>query len=245
MKINSSKNASALFESERKGLTLLSQTKTIRIPEIVHYSEVNNSAFLLLEYIEQGISTPLFWKELGYQLASLHRNTNDFFGLDSNNFIGTLPQQNNLSDNWIDFFINERIQPQIDLAIIQRKIDSQTIFKFYTLFKILPNIFPEEQPALIHGDLWNGNFLCDQNSKPVLFDPSVSYGHREMDLAMSQLFGGFDKLFYQSYDEAFQIHEGFDQRVEIYQLYYLMVHVNLFGGGYLNTVKNILSRFLD
>ncbi len=243
--MNNSAQASAMFESEVKGLQLLADTKTIRIPEIVYYSNVDDISFLLLEYIERGTPSSSFWKDFGNALALLHQVSNDYFGLDFDNFIGSLPQQNNPKDNWVDFFIEERLQPQIDLAIEGAAIDRITLSKFKKLYKKLPDILPEEQPALIHGDLWNGNFLTGLNKKAILFDPSVCFAHREMDLAMSQLFGGFDQLFYYSYQEAFPLQKGFDDRIEIYQLYYLMVHVNLFGEGYLNSVKNIISRYVD
>ncbi len=243
--MNSSPDALTMFESEAYGLKLLKDTGSINIPEVLFCSKVDKVAFLLLNFIEQGLKNTDFWKTFGFQLAALHKTSNDSFGLDSNNYIGSLPQQNNQADNWIDFYIKERLQPQIDLAVKLSALDSTTIAKFEKLYKKLPDIFPTEPPALIHGDLWNGNFLINTKNQPVLIDPSVSFAHREMDLAMSQLFGGFDTLFYMSYDEAFPVEKGFDQRVEIYQLYYLMVHVNLFGGGYLSSVKNILSRYVD
>ena len=225
-------------------MQLLSAPNAIRVPKIIHSSKIDNQAFLLLEYIESGRATSDFWVNFGQQLAELHKNSNDYFGLDSSNFIGSLPQQNNQKNNWVDFFIEERIQPQIDLAVKHSAIDTSTISKFENLFKKLGHIFPTENPSLIHGDLWSGNYLADSENNPVIFDPSVCYGHREMDLAMSQLFGGFDRLFYTSYNESFPLENDFDDRVEIYQLYYLMVHVNIFGGGYLNSVNNILNRYV-
>jgi protein-ribulosamine 3-kinase len=245
LKMNHSSQTFEMFESEVSGLQLLSSAGLIKIPEVIYYSQADNVSFLLLEYIERGTPSAAFWIDFGVQLAALHQITNKYFGLDSDNFIGSLAQSNQPTDKWVDFFINERLQKQIELAIEQNAIDKITISKFELLFKKLPDIFPEEQPALIHGDLWNGNFLVNSNGKPVIFDPSVCFAHREMDLAMSHLFGGFDQLFYEAYHEFFPIEKGFDQRLEIYQLYYLMVHVNLFGGGYLKSVKNILSRFVD
>lgn len=232
-----------MFQSEAAGLKLLSDSKAIKIPEVIFYDQAENVAFLLLEFIERGHPTANFWKEFGFQLADLHRVSNSCFGLNINNYIGSLPQQNNPADTWVDFFINDRLRPQINLAIKNSAIDSDTLSKFEKLHLKLPEIFPEEPPSLIHGDLWNGNFLADTKGQPVLIDPSVCFAQREMDLAMSQLFGGFDQLFYEAYFAAFPIQKHFDQRVEIYQLYYLMVHVNLFGGGYLNAVNSILKRF--
>ncbi len=244
LKMSNSPQASAMFEAEAKGLEMLAATKSLKIPEVIFYSSEDNVSFLLMEYIEQGVPTATFWKEFGYGLAELHRESNPFFGLDSDSFIGSLPQRNTPKDNWVDFFILERIQPQIDLAVNRSAIDKDAISKFEKLYIILPEIFPEEKPALIHGDLWNGNFIVTSQGMPAIFDPSVSFAYREMDLAMSMLFGGFDQKFYNAYNEAFPLQNGFENRVEIYQLYYLMVHVNLFGGSYLNAVKSILTKYV-
>ena len=179
----------------------------------------------------------------GKQLAQLHQNTNTSFGLEESNYIGSLLQQNNLHNNWIDFFINERLKPQIKLARDNGKIDLSTITKFERLYTKLDEIFPEEPPALLHGDLWSGNFMVDEKGGPVIIDPAVYFGHREMDIAMTKLFGGFNQQLYQSYNEHFPLEKGWEQRVDICNLYPLMVHVNLFGGGYLEQVKSILNKF--
>lgn len=133
--------------------------------------------------------------------------------------------------------------PQIKLAVHANLLNKADFDQFAKLFKKLPAICPTEKPALIHGDLWSGNFMVGPKREVVLIDPSTSFAHREMDLAMTQLFGGFDEAFYNTYQEVFPLENGFDQRVEIYQLYYLLVHLNLFGGGYGNSVRNILKRF--
>lgn len=243
IKLNSGANAVRMFDTEAKGLQLLAETRTLRIPAIIASGETPDGSFLLMEYIETDNRKTGFWEEFGASLASLHRNTSSQFGLDHSNFIGSLPQSNNWQVSWVDFFIYERLQPQLDLALTSSCLLNSDARLFEKLYQKLPGICPDEPPALIHGDLWSGNFLVSSNNHPVLIDPSVSYAHREMDLAMSRLFGGFDRPFYRSYEEAWPLSPGFEQRLPVFQLYYLMVHVNLFGGGYVGSVRSVLKQF--
>ncbi|MBK5285164.1 MAG: fructosamine kinase family protein [Bacteroidia bacterium] len=153
------------------------------------------------------------------------------------------PQSNSQKRTWAEFFISERLEKQIAFAKDLGVIDNSTIQQFNNLYKRLPELIPEEAPSLLHGDLWNGNFMTGNDGKAWLIDPAIYYGHREMDLAMTKLFGGFSEEFYSSYIESFPLQKGFTERIDIHNLYPLLVHVNLFGGGYLIEVKNILSRF--
>ncbi len=243
IKINSGAEALRMFETERKGLQLLASRSTLRTPSTIAVGKTPGGAFLLLEHIGKGYRKEGFWEEFGTSLAALHKVTAPQFGLDHPNFIGSLPQPNGFHGTWAEFYINERLQPQIRLAISSNKMTSTDAAQIERLYKKLPSICPQEPPALIHGDLWSGNFLTSPEGRPVLIDPSVSYAHREMDLAMSRLFGGFDRTFYQSYEEAYPPEPGFEKRLPIYQLYYLLVHVNLFGGGYVGSVRQILKAF--
>lgn len=230
-----------MFESEAVGLDMLSINSSFTIPKVLFCGEANKYSWLLMEYIERGISKKEYWSELGEKLAQMHRVTDTAFGLDHHNYIGSLHQSNTQYSSWTDFFIDQRISPQLKLAIDAGKIDNTNLSKFDKLFKKLANLFPVEPPALLHGDLWSGNLQPDTNGKPCLFDPAVYYGHREMELAFTQLFGGFDQQFYEIYNETYPLSPGFDQRVNIYNLYPLLVHVNLFGGGYVNQVKQIIK----
>ncbi len=239
LKYNDSSWAEKMFETEAKGLQLLASTNTIKIPSVIG----QESNFLLLEFINDGFRSIEFWESFGVALANLHRNTNSKFGLDHSNYIGSLTQQNGNHDNFIDFYMNERLQPKLQLAIDSNRLTKTDDKAFQVLYKKLPEICPDEPPALIHGDLWSGNFLADEEGKPVLIDPSVAYSHRELDLAMSRLFGGFDRTFYRAYEEAYPLAPGFEKRLPIYQLYYLLVHVNLFGGGYVGSVRRILKEY--
>lgn len=243
IKLNSGANAARMFDTEAKGLTLLTETKALRVPQVIASGETPEGSFLLMEYIEAGYRAVGFWEEFGTSLASMHRHTSPQYGLDHSNFIGSLPQSNNWQASWVDFYIYERLQPQLDLALTSSRLLNSDARLFEKLYQKLPGICPDEPPALIHGDLWSGNFLVSSNNQPVLIDPSVSYAHREMDLAMSRLFGGFDRPFYRSYEEAWPLSPGFEQRLPVFQLYYLMVHVNLFGGGYVGSVRSVLKQF--
>ena len=164
------------------------------------------------------------------------------FGLDHDNYIGSLAQSNKKHADWISFFMEERIRPQLKLAMDKKLIDEGTVKQFDKLFDHFDRLIPKEKPALLHGDLWNGNFLVSDSSRAALIDPAVYFGHREMDLAMTTLFGGFDSEFYRAYDEVFPLEKGFEKRVDIHNLYPLLVHVNLFGGGYVRQVKAVLNN---
>jgi len=233
-----------MFEAEAKGLKILKKTESVYIPEVIATGEINEWMFLILEFVEMGRRSLNYWENLGTQLAILHHNTNIYFGLDNDNFIGSLPQFNSFNKSWKDFFIQERINKQIKMALDTGKISSRHVVMFETIYNKLNDIFPaSEKPVLIHGDLWSGNLITNKFGDPCLIDPAVYYGNREIELSFTKLFGGFDARFYQVYQEVFPLELGFDQRVDIYNLYPLMVHVNLFGGHYLSQVESILKAF--
>lgn len=233
----------ALFETEAKGLSLLAESSTLKIPRTLGRGKNDGKAYLLLEWIEKGHASGQFWKDFGAGLAHLHQQSAQYFGLDHDNYIGRLPQGNNKHENWYDFFIQERLVPQLKLASANRLIDEKIRKGFDRLLIKLPDLVPEEKPSLLHGDLWSGNFLIDQNSNPVLIDPAVYYGHRETELAFTHLFGGFEQQFYTSYQSCFPLENGFEERIEIHNLYPLLVHVNLFGASYLSGIRQTLKRF--
>ena len=232
-----------MFELEQKGLNLLRLNSSFIIPEVFEINSIENYSWILMEHIPNGRINNQYWSQFGYQLAELHQVTNSTYGLEFDNYIGSLIQQNNESNNWNTFFIEQRITPQLKLAINSENLDSSILSKFDNLFKLLSEIFPKEKPALLHGDLWSGNQMPTDYGKPCVFDPAVYFGHREMELSYTKLFGGFDAAFYQAYKEVFPIASKFEQRMPIYNLYPLLVHVNLFGGGYINQVKNIINQF--
>lgn len=244
VKMNAAPQSGQMFEAESLGLKLLASTGTLLTPSVLGVGDSDSGGFLLLEFIETGYRPIGFWEQFGAGLAELHRNTSPSFGLDHDNFIGSLPQSNCQHDTWPDFYVNERLLPQLDIAMQQNRLQSTDFQDFEMLFKQIPTLCPNEPPALIHGDLWSGNFLCDTQGQPILIDPAVSYSHREMDIAMSRLFGGFERPFYKGYEEAWPLVPGFEQRLPVYQIYYLLVHVNLFGGGYVESVRSALQQFI-
>lgn len=242
LKTNTSEFAGEMFESEAQGLNMLG-IGVIATAEVLGFGRTDEGGFLLLKHIETGYRPIGFWEEFGGKIAALHRQVALVFGLGYNNFIGTLPQSNCQHDNFSDFYVHERLMPQLSIAHQQNKLQIADYQSFEKLFKQLPSLIPNEPPSLTHGDFWSGNFLCNSEGHPVLIDPAVCYAHREMDIAMSRLFGGFDRQFYKAYEAAWPLATGFEQRLPIYQLYYLLVHVNLFGGGYVGQVRSILNQF--
>jgi fructosamine-3-kinase len=243
IKFNSATEFPEMFEKEAIGLKLLADTKTITIPEVTGFGESDKYAFLLLRYIESGTAGHKFWNEFGTKLADLHRNTSEYFGLEHDNYIGSLVQSNVQHPDFIGFFISQRIEPQLKEARNKGAFSQSDIRYFDSLFKSLHNIIPPEKPALIHGDLWSGNFMVTPDGYPCLIDPAVYYGHREADIAMTQLFGGFQPEFYHAYNLAWPMENGWQKRMDIFNLYPLLVHVNLFGGGYAGQVLRIIRQF--
>ena len=239
-------NDDHFFDHEVRGLQLLQDARAIKLPEVIASGVRERRSFLLLEYIAPGYSNSEFWDQFGSQLALLHQRTSDNgqFGLDHDNEIGRLGQKNEWKSGWIDFFIHNRLEIQLTLAYYNELIDQSFMHRFRQIYDPLHSLLLEGVPALIHGDLWSGNYLTGEGSVPVLIDPAVYYGNREVEIAYTQLFGGFDRQFYRSYHEAWPLEAGFQDRVDLYNLYPLLVHVNHFGRSYLSGIEQTLRRFL-
>lgn len=233
----------AMFEKEALGLKTLGDANAVRVPEVLTFDDVGEESFLLLEFIESGNMPAEFWDEFAKNLAALHKNTNKKFGLNHDNYIGSLEQFNDWEDTWSDFFREQRLEVQLKMARNSSLLDRSIVSAFERFYKRIDEIFPNEPPSLVHGDLWSGNFMVGQKGEPIIIDPAVYYGHREMDIAMSQLFGGFSNEFYNSYNKYFPLEKGWQKRMDYCNLYPLLVHVNLFGGGYVSSVKSIISKF--
>jgi fructosamine-3-kinase len=242
-KINQLDGFPGLFEAERQGLELLAKQQVIRIPQVIAAGQTDDYQVLILEWIEQGLKTTAFWQTFGQQLAALHHIQAAQFGLATDNYMGALPQNNKPADNWIDFFIGQRLQPQVKLAVNRGLLEPVHVDHFEKLYRQLGNVFSPEPAGLLHGDLWSGNFLCDDNGKPVLIDPAVYYGHRSMDLAMTTLFGGFDGRFYESYQYHYPLPANYPVQWEICNLYPLLIHLNLFGKSYLADILHTIRRY--
>ena len=243
LKINSATKYPKLFRKEKRGIEFLNDKKIFRILSVIAHDEIDNYQILLLDWIEGGLKTERFWRKFGEQLAALHQITNPYFGFEEDNYMGALPQQNDHHSIWHEFFVNCRLRPQVNMAKNNRMLHSRHLNAFENLFLELKNIFNNERPALLHGDLWSGNFMCDQDSSPVLIDPAVYFGHRSVDLAMTTLFGGFDRAFYEAYNYHLPFPKNYEEQWNVCNLYPLLVHLNLFGVGYLGQIERTLMRF--
>lgn len=232
-----------MFEAEAYGLQKIAATQTVNVPKVIQNGSVENISYLLLEYVEAGTPTASSMLHLGKQLAAMHRHSNTFYGLENDNYIGSLPQSNKQTDSWNVFFIEQRLNPLLQRALAAGLLNTSDARNFELLFSKINDLFPEEQPALLHGDLWSGNYLIDMNGIPYLIDPAVYYGNREMDIAMSVLFGGFSTAFYDGYEEVYPLQNGWKHRINLCNLYPLLVHVNLFGGGYVGQLRNCLKQY--
>lgn len=242
LKVNSSSKYPHMFERELEGLMALRQPDIIHIPKPILTGENNDQSYIIMAFIEGGSPGPNFWNDFGHRIARLHQMSNDQFGFENDNYIGSLSQSNKWHESWPSFFIHERLEPLAKKARDMGELTSEEIRKFDKLFVKLEDYFPTEKPSLIHGDLWSGNYMSDENGHPVIFDPAVYYGHREMDIGMSKLFGGFSPTFYDTYNETYPLENGWQERLDVANLYPLLVHVILFGGSYAYDVKRILQR---
>ncbi|MBP8822129.1 MAG: fructosamine kinase family protein [Flavobacteriales bacterium] len=245
LKVNTSDQFPSLFIAEARGLELLRSTQVLRVPNTIAQGSWDDTTFLVLEYIppaneeEPGLQT-----RFGRALAKLHGHSQTNFGLDHDNHIGLLPQGNTPYATWAEFMVRCRFEPLVQLARNNQRIHAGDVFRFERLYGRLPDLFPVEAPSLLHGDLWKNNYIATTAGEPVLIDPAVYYGHREMDLAMTRLFGGFHRDFYRAYHEEAPLEAGWEQRVDLCNLYPLLVHLNLFGGSYADRVGAVLRRYV-
>ncbi|MCX4240767.1 fructosamine kinase family protein [Paraliomyxa miuraensis] len=231
------------FTVEARGLRWLAEPGVLRIPTVLAVGE--DPPFLALELVETGAPTEHTAQALGRGLAALHRAAPPSFGLDHDDFIARLRQDNTPGDDWPSFYWERRLLPMLQRAEREGLCDAALRHDFDRLATRLPErCGPTEPPARLHGDLWSGNLLVDAHGAPVLIDPAVYGGHREIDLAMMRLFGGFSPRTFEAYAEAWPLAPGWEQRVPLYQLYPLLVHVNLFGRGYLDSVRAALRQVL-
>lgn len=243
LKINNRLAFPKMFDFEKDGLELLRLNSTCTIPNIFTVEHTKNYSFILMEYIESVANkSKSFWESFGRAIANLHQNSAKQFGFSNDNYIGSIKQINTKVERWSDFYFEQRLWYQAKLAYDRERLNATDLKSIEKLQDHLNEVFPIEKPALLHGDLWSGNFLCTTTQKPVLIDPAVYYGHREMDIAMTHLFGGFNKLFYDAYQEFFPLETGWESRIEVCNLYPLLVHVNLFGEAYANRLRSVMKN---
>lgn len=243
VKTNKASLYPSMFEKEAQCLRELHNTNSIEVPEPLKVGEKEGIQYIIMSFIESSVRVKNFWEDFGRSLASLHSHTTDRFGLNFDNYIGSLPQQNQWKEHGVQFFIENRLQPQLQMASEKGLLDKEIQTAFEKLFVKLPDLLPEEQPCLLHGDLWSGNFIVGKSGKVVLIDPAVYYGAAEAELAFTTLFGGFEDEFYSAYSEVHKLEKGYEKRFDLYNLYPLLVHVNLFGKSYLSGIRNILLAY--
>lgn len=233
----------AAVEAEVHGLALMRKTGAIRVPEVFLVGRIHDGGvFALLEWMDFGPSSPRSNEYLGHAIATMHRGSTEKFGLDKDNFIGASPQRNVLSEDWPAFFRDYRLGVQLSMAASNGLDDCLSA----SVEKILENIAcffsgPVEA-SLLHGDLWGGNWGSLIDDQPVVFDPACYFGHREADIAMTELFGGFSREFYDAYSDVWPLSSGYAMRKHLYNLYHVLNHYNLFGSAYLGQVTSLISR---
>jgi fructosamine-3-kinase len=242
VKINSSDNFS-MFEAEASGLQEICNSRTLRIPIPVCWGRNESSSWLVMEFLERGSAGREGAESLGRGLASMHRFSSEKFGWVRDNTIGTTPQFNRLSSNWIQFWRDQRLGYQLQLAKANgytgklQPLGERLMAELDAFFMDTLTV-----PSLLHGDLWSGNYTFDSAGQPVLFDPAIYYGDREADLAMTELFGGFPTNFYAAYRETYPLDPGYVIRKDLYNLYHILNHLNLFGEGYLNQAEEMMEK---
>lgn len=241
----------ALLAAEAEGLRELAAAGAVRVPEVLGLSGDTSARgsgrpWLLLEWLEPGAPSSDAWQRLGREIAALHRSRSARFGAAGDNFIGSLPQDNRPTADWPEFWRDRRLEPQLVRAEQHGLLGDDDRRRFDELYDGLDDLLgpaADEGASLLHGDLWNGNVLVLDDGIPAVVDPSVYSGHREVDLAMAELFGGFEQGFHHAYRESWPLAPGYAPvRRAVYQLYYLLVHVNLFGGAYVSRTRHTLSE---
>ncbi|ASC72483.1 hypothetical protein XM38_034400 [Halomicronema hongdechloris C2206] len=233
----------AMFEAEALGLKEIYDSHTIRVPKPICWGIADSSAYIVMEWLDFGSGNQDSWYQMGQNLAAMHRVTNPKgFGWDRNNTIGDTPQQNPWTQDWVDFYREQRLRYQFSLA--HRR--GGHFPREDELLSAVPALLcgHDPAPALVHGDLWSGNASVTQAGEPVILDPATYYGDREVDIAMSELFGRFPTPFYQGYDAAYPLDEGYAQRKTLYNLYHIINHFNLFGGGYGSQANRMIDQLL-
>jgi protein-ribulosamine 3-kinase len=245
VKINYGPSSESIFQSELRGLEILSAIENVSIPKPILLENNIDHSILILEYIDALIKPDFAeWENAAETLSRIHSTKSTKFGLDHNNYIGSLRQLNTPNDNWIAFFGLQRLHYQIERYKVKGNANNSTITLAEKLIERLSDFLPNIQPALLHGDFWRGNLILGKGNKTWFIDPAIYYGHSEVDLAMSKLFGGFPGDFYQCYFTINPPEPGIAERINIYQLYYLLVHLNIFGNAYLQGINRRLKQLV-
>ncbi len=238
-------NLLSMFEAEAAGLKEFEQLDCVRVPKVICYGVADGHSYLALEYIKLGGLRGSANQLLGRQLAQLHRQPQAFFGWHIDNTIGSTPQYNSREHDWSSFWQQHRLAPQLTLARkngFAGKLQDKGLQLMDQLHYFFAGYTPS--PSLLHGDLWGGNAAADPQGNPVIFDPACYYGDRETDVAMTELFGGFGSDFYNAYQAEYPLDPGYKTRKTLYNLYHILNHVNLFGGGYSSQAESMMNQLL-
>ena len=230
-----------MFQKEANGLDMLRRHCTLIVPKVFKTGESGHHQYLLLEWLEKSAPLKNIWEDFGSGLAMMHKQPRSYFGLTEDNYIGSLKQNNASHNEWHSFYAACRIMPLVKTLFDAGHFSSKDVDNANSFCKNLKEIFPAETPSLLHGDLWGGNFLITSPGRAAIIDPAVYFGHREMDIGMTKLFGGFDQRFYDAYNDIYPLQNNWYQRMPYTQLYPLLVHAILFGGHYIPATKNIFS----
>jgi protein-ribulosamine 3-kinase len=245
VKVADRADADAAFAAEAAGLAELAKAAALRVPRVLGRGRTDDTAFLALEWLDAAPADGQCEQRLGQGLAALHAVSAPAHGLHGDNHIGRTPQANGWMSSWAQFFRERRLRPQLMLAL-QNGFGGVLGDRGEQLLESLPLLLADHQPApaLLHGDLWGGNWLCTTSGEPVIFDPAVYYGDRETDIAMTRLFGGFGARFYRAYEAAAPLPAGAAERGALYNLYHVLNHANLFGGGYPRQARELIDALL-
>ena len=213
------------------------------MPVVIDCFQIEDYQVLLMEWIKEGERSKQFGKNFGSSLSALHSITNEQYGYVDNNYMGSIQQCNDWNSSWLSFFKEQRLKPLVEKCITKSLLDINHQNAFERLYAQLPSFFEDQQPVLLHGDLWSGNFICNEKSEPVLIDPAIYYGHRSMDIAMTTLFGRFHSLFYEAYQYNYPFPDYYSAQWKICNLYPLLIHLSLFRKSYLLQVEQTLNEF--
>lgn len=232
-----------MFIAEATALDAIAATNTLRVPRTITHGTLDEKSYLVLEHLD--LSTSGNGQLLGAQLAAMHRYSSEHFGFSESNFLGTTPQPNTWTDDWLTFWREQRLGFQLHLAA-ENGYGGQLQTLGEHLIDALPAFFDSytPQPSLLHGDLWDGNHAFLADGTPTIFDPATYYGDRECDLAMTELFGGYPASFYAAYRAAWPLDDGYEKRSELYNLYHILNHANLIGGGYVRQGEQMMKSLL-
>jgi len=243
LKINDKNKYPAMFEKEARGLELLRKNCSLIIPQVIKTGITDNKQWLVLEWLDKGSPKKDMWEKFGQSLALVHKEPQESFGSNEDNFIGSLKQINSTHNEWHSFYTECRIMPLVKVLFDNGDYSKNDLLAVKNFCDRLKDIFPAESPSMLHGDLWAGNYLIHSSGYAAIYDPAAYFGHREMDIGMTKLFGGFDQRFYDAYNETYLLERDWQKRLSTTQLYPLLVHAVLFGGHYISSTRNILSSF--